>query len=198
METGSLSEYFADKNEGRYLIQEYLGDGFEFGVFFTKDPKSNKANITSLTLKIPLQVIGDGKSDLKSLALSHPRVSRYLQEITSPDLYEVPAKNEIVKLSQKGNHCKGAVFLDCTEHVDEDMVAAFERICAPFEGFFYGRLDVKIKDWEDLWVDQKVKIIEVNGCNSEPIHIYTPGNSYLIALKSVKDQFSMWQISKRF
>lgn len=186
-----LTKYFSDKNQGRYLLQEYLGEGFEFGVFFTKDPKDNQATITSLTLKIPLQVIGDGQMDIKKLVISHPRASRYPHEIMYSDLSYVPLKNELVKLSQKGNHCKGAIFLDCSDYIDEDMVAAFERICAPFEGFFYGRLDVKVKDWEDLWEDERVRIIEVNGCNSEPIHIYSPENTYLNALKSVKYHFSV-------
>lgn len=187
----ALVAYFTTKKQGRYLVQEYLGGGLEFGVFYTKNPLTNKANISSLTLKIPLQVIGDGYSDVKSLTLSHPRASRYLHEINYPSMHEVPAKNRIVKLSQKGNHCKGAVFLDCTGHVDDEMVVAFEQVCAPYEDFFYGRLDVKVPYWENLWQDQKVKIIEVNGCNSEPIHIYSPGNSYFNALKVVWEHFAV-------
>ncbi len=187
----SMTRYFANKIEGKYLIQEYLADGMEFGVFYIKNPKTGRVCLTSLTLKLPLQILGDGKSTIRNLALSHARVSKYIDEITYPNLDEIPDKNHLVKLSIKGNHCKGAIFLDCSEYIDETMIAAFKRICTPFKDFFYGRLDVKVRFLEDLKQEQKIKILEVNGCNSEPIHIYSPEKTYLMALKIIKDHVTM-------
>jgi hypothetical protein len=187
----ALQEYFADKKDGKYIIQEMLKEGLEFGVFYSKNPESGQSQITSLTLKIPIQVVGDGKNTVRNLIWNHPRAVRYLDEINCSDFDYVPGKGETVKLSRKGNHCKGAVFLDCKEYIDDDLVKVFGKICSPVDGFYYGRLDVKVNRFEELWDSQKIKLIEVNGCNSEPIHIYSPGNTYLEAIKSVGYHFSI-------
>lgn len=193
----NLIHYFSTKVNGDYILQENLNEGLEFGVFYSKNPNTCQSKITSLTLKIPLQVIGDGENPLHLLIQNHPRASRYPKEINNDNISYIPKKGELVKLSQKGNHCKGAVFLDCSEYIDEELVNVFEKICSPFVGFFYGRLDIKVKEWKDLWEVPKVKILEVNGCNSEPIHIYSPDNTYLDAIQSVSDHFSiMASISK--
>jgi hypothetical protein len=187
----ALKDYLADKKQGNYILQEKLEEELEFGVFYSKNPKSGLSQITSLTLKIPLQVVGDGKYSVETLILNHTRARRYPQEINFQHTGYVPESGEVVKLSQKGNHCKGAVFLDCSEFIDAELVGVFERICKPITGFFYGRLDVKVDSFKDLWDKKNVKVIEVNGCNSEPIHIYSPGNTYVQAIKSIKDHFSI-------
>ncbi|WP_373497031.1 hypothetical protein [Aquiflexum sp.] len=188
----ALHQYFSDKYAGNYLIQENIEKGIEFGVFFQRHPISGLPNISSLALKIPLQVIGDGKLSIGELIRLHPRVRRYTGEVDKKiDSSYIPQKGEKVKLSQKGNHCKGAAFLDCSGFIDESMVQTFDVICSHFEGFNYGRLDVKVGEWEDLWNVTRIKIIEVNGCNSEPIHIYSPDIAYSEALSSIKHHFTL-------
>jgi hypothetical protein len=187
-----LAGYFSKKVSGNYLIQENIAGGLELGVFFQRDPISGAANVSSMTLKIPLQVIGDGENSIIRLIKNHPRAKRYMDEVDQKlDMDFVPAKGELVKLSQKGNHSKGATFLDCSDYINAALIRTFDRICCQFEGFYYGRLDVKVERWEDLWDDKQIKIIEVNGCNSEPIHIYSPGMTYGRGISSIKQHFAL-------
>lgn len=180
-----MATYFLSVAHGAYLLQEEVRKGLEFGVFCIKEPNSLKFKISSLTLKVSLQVMGDGFSTIGDLVRIHPRASRYVGEIEGLDLGLVPDRGEIVKLSRIGNHSRGAAFLDCNDSINPDLEGVFESICAKVDGFYYGRLDVIVPAWEDLWKPEAIRILEVNGCNSEPIHIYSPGYTYWEALRVI-------------
>ncbi|MCF1749996.1 hypothetical protein [Mariniradius sediminis] len=177
-----LRRYFSEASHGDYLIQEEIPEGIEFGVFCIKDPKTPRVRISSLTIKVPLRVVGDGFSSIGQLAAIHPRVSRYRHEVKTANDRYIPGHGEVVRLSRIGNHCRGATFLDCSPWIDRNLEDVFSAICKNAEGFFYGRLDVIVPEWESLWEKDAIRIIEVNGSNSEPIHIYSPGFSYWSAL----------------
>lgn len=170
------------------LIQEFIDEPEEYGVFFIIDPERHELSIPSLTKKIPLQVIGNGKSTIGELIAAHPRVSRY------QDLFEVsecvPAAGEKVKLSPMGNHCKGAVFLDYSGRVNDEIVGAFRHIFNNVQGIHYGRLDVKVNQFGDLANPSLIKILEVNGANAEPIHMYSPDKNYRNGLKTIHRFFA--------
>ncbi len=184
------------KNES-VILQEFISKKEEYGVFIIKNPVTGQLSIPSITQKIPLQVIGNGVDSVQKLAENHPRVRRYLLEIPEMLLEIIPIKNEILKLSHKGNHCKGAMFLDQSELISQEVLNAFEQICRPISGFYYGRLDVKVDSAADLEDAYEVSILEVNGANAEPIHIYSPGNSYFASLKIVATFFrEMAKIAK--
>jgi len=40
------------------------------------------------------------------------------------------------------------------------------------EGFHYGRFDMKVRDAKALMTGNGVKVVEVNGCGSDPVHVY--------------------------
>lgn len=186
----------AFKNES-VILQEFISKKEEFGVFLIKNPESGQLSIPSITQKIPLQVIGNGVDSVQKLAENHPRVRRYFQEIPEALLEIIPEKNEILQLSHKGNHCKGALFLDRSDLISSKVLKAFEQICLPLSGFYYGRFDVKVESAADLEDPFAVSVLEVNGANAEPIHIYSPGNSYLASLKIVATFFAeMAKIAK--
>lgn len=192
-----FQRYFSEASHGDYLIQEEVSKGIEFGVFCIKDPKTQQVKISSLTMKVPLRVVGDGSSSIRQLVADHPRVSRYQHEVKTADDQYVPAQGEVVGLSGIGNHCRGATFLDCSPWIDQKMEEVFTTICKNSDGFFYGRLDVIVPDWECLWEKDAIRIIEVNGSNSEPIHIYSPGFSFWSALGVIWDHLDeMAEISR--
>ncbi|MCK5638447.1 MAG: hypothetical protein KAH67_07025, partial [Flavobacteriaceae bacterium] len=69
-----------------------------------------------------------------------------------------------------------------------------DGVCKQIKGWYYGRLDIKYKDYESLLKAEDFKILEVNGIISEPTHIYDSSHknaSFLNALKSIN---SHWDI----
>jgi hypothetical protein len=190
-ERNQLNEYLKKVDAGQYLLQEYISEKQEFGVFYIKEPQSSKVSITSLTKKISMQVEGDAVSTIEHLLKIHPRAHRYTEFIRKGvDLNSIPNKGQIVKLSSIGNHCRGTMFLDYSFKIDLGLEQSFAKLCENVEGFYYGRLDVMVEKVEDLWQPDKITIIEINGTNSEPAHIYSPGISYWAAIGVVFDHFN--------
>jgi hypothetical protein len=196
--THALENYLTRFQSESVIVQEFISKKEEYGVFVIKNPKTGTLQVTSVTQKIPLQVLGNGKDSVRTLVENHPRASRYPLEI-SPELWEiVPEKGLTYRLSMKGNHCKGAQFLDRSDLINPNVSAAFEKICQPLQGFHYGRLDVKVDAASDLENPTKITVLEVNGANSEPIHIYSPGNSYFKSLLTISDYFAEMAKIARF
>ena len=184
-----LEKYLLGQPKDYYLIQKFIDKSQEYGVFFIKNPVTGELSIPSLTRKISLQVIGDGISRMSDLIQNHPRASRYqrLFQISDPDY--IPFSGEKVKLSPMGNHCKGAVFLDYSNRINSEMIAALEIVFKSVNGINYGRLDVKVDHLMDLTDPAKIIILEVNGANAEPIHLYSPEKTYPQGLKTINDYF---------
>ncbi len=61
----------------------------------------------------------------------------------------------------------------------------------PFQGFYYGRLDIRFNSFEELGNNKNWSIIELNGAGSEPTHIYDPKHSLIFAWKEI---IRHWQI----
>ena len=80
-----------------------------------------------------------------------------------------------------GNHSRGSKFIDLSNLIDEQLSSTINLICLSIPDFYYGRLDIKFKDWEDLKNGKNFSIIEVNGAGSEPTHIYDPKHSIFYA-----------------
>lgn len=194
----AMADYLKVFSKEAVIVQEFISKKEEYGVFMIKNPKTGKISIPSITQKIPLQVLGNGFDTVRILVQNHPRGKKYLKEIPEESLAIIPEQNSILQLSMKGNHCKGATFLDRSDLINEEVVAAFEKICAPFPAFFYGRLDVKVDSSDELTAASKVSILEVNGANSEPIHIYSAGNSYFRSLGIIRDFFEEMASIARF
>ena len=88
-------------------------------------------------------------------------------------------------LSPYGNHARGAMFLDDSHLADEQLREVMDQVCRQIPGFYFGRLDIRFKSWEDLKAGRHFSIIEVNGAGSEPTHIYDPSHSLFFAWKEI-------------
>jgi hypothetical protein len=190
--------YLRDFKDESVIVQEFISKSEEYGVFIQKDPSTRQIKVTSITQKIPLQVVGNGRDKVLELAQNHPRAKRYLSEI-KPELHGmVPAEGEVLRLSIKGNHCKGATFVDRSDWISPEITDAFQEICGNAEDFYYGRLDVKVHAPADLKNPAEIIILEVNGANSEPIHIYSHGKTYIGALREIAHYFQQMATIARF
>lgn len=175
------------------VAQEFV-DGPEFGVFWYRRPDESTGRIFSITAKRFPTVRGDGHSTLERLILEDERavnLAKVYLKGNARRLGEVPAAGEEVRLVEIGNHCKGAVFLDGGHLRTPELEAALERISARFEGFYFGRYDLRVPSEEDLRLGRRFKIIELNGATSEATHIYDPRYGVLSAWHTL---FEQWRI----
>jgi pimeloyl-ACP methyl ester carboxylesterase/membrane protein DedA with SNARE-associated domain len=176
------------------IIQEYVAGG-EFGVFYYRYPESEQGRILSITKKQFPSVVGNGKSSLEELILKDSRaacMARAYFDAQCDRLWDVPEQGESVQLVEIGTHCRGSIFLDGGEVETDPMRAAIDRIARAFEGFYFGRFDIRTSSLADFQQGQNFKVVELNGVSSEATHIYDPGNSLFTAYRIL---FNQWRLA---
>ncbi|MEM6299127.1 MAG: D-alanine--D-alanine ligase [Bacteroidota bacterium] len=161
------------------ILQEMINLSLEFGVMYSRMPDAEKGKITSLMQREFLEVEGDGKHTVVELLTQDARKSRYVEKVQLhyPQKAQfVPAAGERCIIEPIGNHNRGTTFRDLNDQITPKLEASFDKISRPIEGFHFGRYDVKAASFADLEAGN-IQVIELNGANSEPAHIYEPGFS---------------------
>lgn len=187
-----LSDYL--NSHANVIIQEYVG-GHEFGVFYYRHPECQTGRIFSITRKQFPCVIGDGTHTLENLILSEDRavcMAHVYFDALRDRLWSVPGKDEAVQLIEIGTHCRGCVFLDGDDIKTEAMEAAIDRVARGFDGFYFGRFDIRTPSLADFKQGKNFKVVELNGVTSEATHIYDPRNSLAAAYRVL---FQQWRIA---
>ena len=194
----SADELGAHVNRTRYdqLLQEYV-PGHEFGVFYAREPDADRGQIFSITEKRMPVVTGDGSSTLEELILSDSRAicmaSVYLEQ-NRDRLAEVPGAGESVRLVELGTHCRGAIFLDGCWLWTQALEERIDLISRCYEGFFFGRYDLRGEDLDALKAGKGFRIVELNGVTSEATHVYDPQHSLGAAYRALAHQ---WRLAYR-
>ncbi|MCX8478342.1 MAG: hypothetical protein ORN56_00965 [Chitinophagales bacterium] len=181
-----LESYFQTSNN-TFIIQDYINYPEEYGVLFYRYP-SGKTGITSLTTKRFLSVTGDGTSTVEQLLKKSTRARMQINRLLNerPNLLKhIPADTEKIVVEPIGNHCKGTEFINCCHLINEQLIETFDKITKPINGFYYGRFDLKVTSLEDLYQGKNIKIMELNGTNSEAIHIYSKEMNIVKAYKAI-------------
>lgn len=171
-----------------YLLQEYINYPNEVGIFFYKMPGDSMGKISGIVGKEFLSVIGDGKSTIQELISQNDRYFLQLEQLRNnygKSLNKILPKNELLTLVPYGNHARGAKFINLTHLADEQMNHTMNTICNKIPHFYYGRMDIKYTNWEELKAGKNFSIIELNGAGSDPTHIYDPKNSIFFAWKEI-------------
>lgn len=183
-----------------YLLQAYIPWEDEVGIFYYRFPGNATGTISGIVGKELLKVKGDGKSTIQQLIERNNRFALQLQALQSmygSELNQVLAPQEEKLLVPFGNHCRGAKFMDLSSLVNVDLQNTMDRICSNIPGFYFGRLDIKYKNWDDLCKGKNLSIIELNGAGSEPAHIYDPKHSLWFAWKVIIHHWKvLYKISK--
>jgi pimeloyl-ACP methyl ester carboxylesterase/membrane protein DedA with SNARE-associated domain len=176
------------------ILQEYV-PGEEFGVFYYRYPGTSQGRVLSVTEKRMPVLLGDGRRTLEELVLADDRAvcmaAFYLRK-NSERTQHVPAAGEKVQLVEIGTHCRGAIFLDGADTITPALEETIDRIARNFEGFFFGRFDVRVPSRQDFMAGRNMKIIELNGVTSEATHIYDPKLSLFDAYRVL---FRQWRIA---
>ena len=97
-----------------------------------------------------------------------------------------------MQLVEIGTHCRGSIFLDGSEIKTDALAAAIDALAKGFEGFYFGRFDIRTPSLSDFQAGRNFKVVELNGVTSEATNIYDPRNSLLTAYRVL---FEQWRIA---
>lgn len=170
-----LREELAARDDDQ-ILQEYA-PGVEFGVFVLKRPGEDRFRLHSVARKVMPVVVGDGERTLERLVLDDDRAVCLFDHYMDANVdrwLEVPAAGERVQLVELGTHCRGAIFLDGTDLATDALRDRFDAISRGYDGFHFGRYDVRAASEEALAEGRDLLAVEVNGISSEPVHVYDP------------------------
>jgi hypothetical protein len=171
-----------------FHIQEFVPYKKEVGIFYYRFPGEKKGRLSGIVRKEFLKVRGDGSSTVRQLMMQNKRAIlqlKSLEKSAASMLDEVPGKGEEKTLVPYGNHARGAEFLDDSGMICEELTATIDSICQRIPEFYFGRLDIRYRDWEELKKGQHYMVIEANGAGSEPTHMYDPKHSIFFAWKEI-------------
>ncbi|MGH9464815.1 MAG: hypothetical protein ACRD0X_04165, partial [Thermoanaerobaculia bacterium] len=173
------------------LLQDYA-PGLEFGLFYVRFPDEPRGRLVAITEKRLPEIVGDGRRTIAELIVADERA------VCRADLYlarqgaereRVPAAGERVALAQLGTHCRGAVFSDGSALATPALAAAVEAMSRTFEGFHFGRYDVRAPSAAALAAGGPLALIELNGVTSEPTHAYDTRYGLLAAWRTLAWQW---------
>lgn len=169
-------DVFLESTPGPAIVQEYV-DGKELGIFYVRLPDEPRGRIFAVTDKVLPTVTGDGERTLERLVLDDRRAvalaKTYLAAFGRRS-EEIPPAGEEVRLVEIGTHCRGAIFGDGSRYVTPALENAIDAMSRGFEGFYFGRYDIRAPSAEAFGDGRDLKVLELNGVTSEATNIYDP------------------------
>lgn len=188
-----LEDYLQKNGDKDLVIQEESKYSKEWGIYYYKNPHTQKGQIFSITVKDRCGVVGDGHSSLYELALSDPELKYRFDLIFSDnpvDPHFIPKEGEFVRITLKGSHSKGCIFRDGSQYLKAPIFDNFIENLDKLEGFNIGRIDLKFNTLEGL-KNGEYDIIELNGVGGESSNFYDP---YMSLLSRYKIMFAQWNL----
>ena len=159
------------------VLQEYLAQEGEAGIFYARDPESDTGRIIGLALRYFPQVTGDGQRTLDDLIASDARASRLLGSARHEcrhDGARVPAAGVVVRLATIGSTRVGGLYRNGAAWITPALVAAIDAIARDMPQFYFGRFDVRFDGLPSLAAGRGFTIMEINGAGSEAIQAWDP------------------------
>lgn len=172
-----------------YLIQDFIDAPREFSILLHN--AGGKFQISSFIEKRYLRLVGDGKSSIRNLLAQKP-CTRFKSDAFNRLKNEldivIPDKTVYVPF-QIGNWSYGTEFINRNKDIDDVLIASMARINQQIGLFNYARYDIKCDSLEALR-DGRFYVLEINGVNGEPLHIYAGPCSFFGAYATV---FRHWE-----
>ena len=195
-----LKAYLVNKSND-FNIQEYIDYNIELGILYYRFPNEEKGQITSIVQKGFLFITGDGKSNMRALIANEIRANarlNYFYYKFKNELEEILADGEKRYLEPIGNHCRGTTFYNGHQLINERLNLVFDEIALKVRDFNYGRFDIKVPTYEDLYNGKNIKILELNGVSSEVAHIYDPEYKLIRAYKDIASNMKIiYKVAKK-
>lgn len=174
----ALAEYFAAFPPDQIIVlQEYLPQEGEAGIFYARQPGAAHGRIIGLALRYFPRVVGDGKSTIAQLIDADRRAQRVRGRVDhdfSLDRRWVPARGQVVRLATIGSTRVGSLYRDGGQYVTAALTAAVDAIARDMTEFYFGRFDVRFLDLQELSQGRGFRIMEINGAGSEAIQAWDP------------------------
>ena len=160
------------------VMQEYLPQEGEAGIFYLRDPLTGRGRLTGLALRDFPRVIGDGRRTITDLIKADPRARRLLRSAQHDCQFtgsDVPAVGQVVRLATIGSTRVGGLYRDGGACITPQLTSAIDAIARDMHSFHFGRFDVRFNTVQDLSAGVGFKIMEINGAGSEAIEAWDPG-----------------------
>src|SRR6185295_17970176 len=109
----------------------------------------------------------------------------------SAHLLDVPRDGEVIPLVELGTHCRGAAFFDGEWLRTPELERAIDALSREYEGFWFGRYDIRAGSFDDLKAGRNFTVIELNGATSEATSIYDPKNGLFEAYRILRRQWAI-------
>ena len=188
----SITQYLINAPD-KLLMQEFVALPEEYGVMYYKFPFQKSGMISSVMKREFLTVTGDGRTTLLELFLQNERCHYHLARLRKKfhdelDLVLEEGKEKV--LEEIGNHNRGTTFLNTNHLICLELVKVFDEVSSTLNEWYFGRFDVRTLSYDEM-LKGNFKVVEVNGVNSEPAHIYDPD---MKILKAYHDLFKHWNI----
>ena len=174
----SLLGYLGAFPQGETVVlQAYLAQEGEAGIFYVRDPVTDRAEIIGLALRFFPRVTGDGVRSIRALVDADPRARRLVgssahEALAQPE--RVPAAGEVVRLATIGSTRVGGLYRDGRSYNTPQLLAAVDAIARDMPSFHCGRFDVRFDRLDELAAGRGFTIIEINGAGSEAIDAWDP------------------------
>lgn len=176
--------YYVPQYNLPFLAQDFIPYEKEAGIFFVKNPGEAKGRVTGIVGKSFGSVTGNGWSTIGELIQADKRLCLYWDSL-SPQLGkrigDILPEGQTEVLVPFGNHARGAAFFNWHHLIDDRLHEWASNLANQIDGFYFGRLDIRFNNWEEMIMENKFSIIELNGAGSEATHIYDPSQSIFFA-----------------
>lgn len=181
------------------MVQAFHPGPGELGVFYYRMPEDDQGHILSVTEKLFPELMGDGLSTVAELIYRHPRfrmqAETFLARLGDARSESVLKTGERLPLAMAGNHCQGTLFQDGARFITPELTARIDEIAKSFEGFYFGRFDIRFADDNAMMAGRDFGILELNGLSSESTNIYDPSwsvfRSYALLMRQWRIMFAI-------
>ena len=199
-----LGRYLAQFPQGEtFVLQRYLPEPGEAGVFYMRAPDEAKGRLIGILLRDFPAVTGNGRDNLAQLVADDPRLQRSMLKPGHEwrhDPARVPAAGECVRLSTVSSTRVGGCYRDGTPLATPALLDRLEGIARDMGDFLVGRFDVRFTDPAALQRGE-FTIMEVNGAGSEAVHAWDPKYSirevYAIVFAKQRRLFAIADAQRR-
>lgn len=185
----ALLDYLAKFPRGEtVVVQEYLSQPGEAGIFYARDPVTGRGAVIGLALRTFPFVVGDGARTIAQLVAADARARRAVGSPRHEAAYDpsaVPAAGVVVRLATIGSTRVGGLYRNGEDCITPALVAAIDAIADDMPQFHFGRFDVRFDTIAALRAGTGLRIMEVNGAGSEAIEAWDPAIGLLAGFSRI-------------
>ena len=170
------------------LLQQYLPQEGEAGIFYCRNPDTQTGSIIGLALRYFPRVTGDGKRTVAELVAADPRAQRLLaskRHESNHNPGDIPATGQVVRMATIGSTRVGGLYCDGQAHITAELTRAIDAIAKDMPSFYFGRFDVRFDSLGELAEGRGFSIMEINGAGSEAIQAWDPDTTLAAGFKAI-------------